>query len=64
MPGGANGVDQLRLDVVHAGQTVSAGRVLLLRHLRYTSVVSYDWIHFFNRRSTQMDADRIQFFFS
>ena len=29
--GGANGVDQLRLDVVHAGQTVSAGRVLFSR---------------------------------
>jgi hypothetical protein len=34
MTGGANGVDQLRLDVVHTGQTVTVGRVLLLRHLR------------------------------
>ena len=50
--GGANGVDQLRLDVVHAGQTVSAGRVLFSRHAEF----------FFYHGFTQMDTDGFAFF--
>jgi hypothetical protein len=50
--GGANRVDQLRLDVVHAGQTVSAGRVLFSRHAEF----------FFYHGFTQMDTDGFAFF--
>jgi glycosidase len=50
--GCANGVDQLRLDVVHAGQTVSAGRVLFSRHADFflprIHTDGHGWICFFS----------------